>query len=128
MKIKRFKLTEDKIMTSNQPDIIPYGEFRKGSNTYGGLVNSMMQWLRAYKLEGQDDNITAPYQKFLEETKIDPLAFSQFLQDKNKKNLVQFDIEIEGENIIFSNLERSNQEDTYLEEKIYKKKKYTIVI
>jgi len=119
MKLKRFILQEDKIMNEPLADIIPYEDFlRKGSNLYGGLVKKMMEWIRLYKKEGQDE-VRAPYQKFLAETKIDPHAFTEYLADK-KKNIsagISFDIELNGSEIIFSNLERSNQEDTYLESK-----------
>lgn len=92
-----------------EPEMITFSEYRKGSATYGQMVAAIMDWLRMYKTNEKGDKIIANLDKFLNETNIELETLKQFIENKRKTNLVSFDIEINGDKIIFSNLNKSRE-------------------
>ncbi|MDY0270833.1 class I SAM-dependent methyltransferase [Trichloromonas sp.] len=77
-------------------------EYRKGSLKYGGLITKLMEFLRIYK----DDNneLVFNIKDFEKESKIKISEIKQLLSYENRNNLINFGIEIKGEQIIFTNL------------------------
>lgn len=82
--------------------VMNFGEYRKGSTKYGGMVDSIMSWLRMHK-EEKSDTIKVNLDKFLKETNIDISELEDFLQN-NQTKLISFDISISDNLITFSNL------------------------
>ncbi len=80
------------------------GEYRKGSNKFGGIVNDIMMFLRIYKEGGQKDILKFRIDKFQEGSNIDIKRIKQLLDSDT--NLLSFDIEIDDEYITFSNLNK----------------------
>ena len=79
-----------------------FGEYRKGSNKYGGLVDKIMMWLRMHK-EEKLNIIKVDLAKFLSETNIKINELEDFIQN-NQTKLISFDISISDNQVEFSNL------------------------
>lgn len=91
-----------------EPELMmPFSEYRKGSATYGPLIATIMDWLRIHKTTEKGTKIVANLDRFLKETNIELKFLMQFIENKNKTNLISFDINIENNKIIFSNLNKS---------------------
>lgn len=114
MKIKRFENIILEGSTIDMEKIIPFGEWRKGSTKYGDIVNRIMMYLRLYKIE--NESIVLNLDEFLKETNIKLDELKEFLNSEEIKRLIDFDIKIEGDNIYFTDLNRSKNID-HLENK-----------
>ena len=90
-----------------EPQMIPFSEYRKGSATYGPMIASIMDWLRMYKTTEKGNEIVADLDKFLKETNIELEFLMQFIENKQKTKLISFDVHVDGNKIIFSNLNKS---------------------
>ena len=78
-------------------------EYRKGSSKFGPLVLKLMEFLRIYKNQDTkflEFNIT----DFENESKIKINEIKKLLNDDNKNNLINLDIKITDDKIIFTNL------------------------
>jgi hypothetical protein len=109
MKLTNIKIAQKKKMIKEFKNFNPvttkvmnFGEYRKGSTKYGGMVDSIMSWLRMHK-EEKSDTIKVNLDKFLKETNIDINELEDFLQN-NQTKLISFDISVSNEIITFSNL------------------------
>ena len=91
---KKFELDTQKVQS--------FGEYRKGSNQYGGLVDKIMMWLRIHK-EEKSNTIKVDLDKFLSETNIEINELEDFIQN-NQTKLISFDISVSDNHIEFSNL------------------------
>ena len=80
------------------------GEFRKGSNKFGGLVNDIMMFLRLYKDDVQKDALKFKIDDFQNKTNIKIVQIQQLLN--SDANLLSFDIKIDNEYITFNNLNK----------------------
>lgn len=79
-------------------------EFRKGSLEYGDKIKQLIEFLRIYKNEN-DDKLIFNINDFEKSSKI---TLSEVEEIKNlpyKKNLINFDIDVKDNKIIFSNLQ-----------------------
>lgn len=90
---------ETTIKTFNEFD----GEYRKGSNKFGGIVSDIMMFLRMYKDSNeQKDTLKFKIDEFQKKSNIDTKRIQQLLD--SDANLLSFDIKIDNENITFTNL------------------------
>lgn len=91
-----------------QTDIPTFGEYRKGSEQYGGLVTKMMEWLRLKREKSKDEltNLSVSFDIFSTESGIQIKDLENFIKDKISKGLYNFEIKIDYPNktIIFDNL------------------------
>lgn len=91
-----------------QTDIPTFGEYRKGSEQYGGLVTKMMEWLRLKRENSKDEltNLSVSFDIFSTESGIQIKDLENFIKDKISKGLYNFEIKIDYPNktIIFDNL------------------------
>ena len=79
------------------------GEYRKGSNEFGGLVSDIMMFLRMYKdSKEQKDTLKFRIDEFQKKSNIDTKRIQQLLDSDH--NLLSFDIKIDNEYITFTNL------------------------
>lgn len=78
------------------------GEYRKGSDEFGGLVNDIMMLLRMYKNNEQKDKLKFKLDEFEEKSNIKIDKIKQLIN--SNVNLLSFDIEIDKEYITFKNL------------------------
>lgn len=94
-------------------DIPTFGEYRKGSTKYGGLVSRMMDWLRLQREKQKNEKmckITTTFDTFVTETGIKLSELEDFIKDKISKGLYNFEIAIDYDQkqINFNNLENRN--------------------
>jgi len=80
------------------------GEFRKGSNKFGGLVNDIMMFLRIYKDDVKKDTLKFRIDDFQNKTNIKIVQIQQLMN--SDANLLSFDIKIDNEYITFNNLNK----------------------
>jgi len=80
------------------------GEFRKGSNKFGGLVNDIMMFLRMYKDDVKKDVLKFKIDDFQNKTNIKIAQIQQLLNSNS--NLLSFDIKIDDKYITFNNLNK----------------------
>ena len=82
IEIKRFKHFED-VLIDVPKDIVKFGEYRKGSDKYGVMISSIMDWLRLHKSKGDTVNrIEVEKNKFFSQTNIKEVDFLSFLKEK----------------------------------------------
>jgi hypothetical protein len=89
---------EPKVKTFKEFD----GEYRKGSDKFGGLVGDLMMFLRMFKDDTQKDTIKFKIDEFQKKSNIDIEKIQQLLDADH--NLLSFDIKIDKDYIIFTNL------------------------
>lgn len=112
MDVKRFEDFVGDIHKLNLSDefstqIPTFGEYRKGSEKFGGLLTKMMEWLRLEKeKDASKDTITVDLNRFLSESGIKLNEMEDFIKDKIAKGLYNFEIRInyDEDTIIFSDL------------------------
>ena len=80
------------------------GEYRKGSDEFGGLVSDIMMFLRLYKNDTQKDTLKFKIHDFQKNTNIDIKRIKQLLDSDT--NLLSFDIKIDDKYITFTNLNK----------------------
>lgn len=101
MKFEEF-VGNDRISYTNglMPDVTTFGEFRKGSEKYGGLINKLMDWLRLQKENtNQDaDNVIVSFDKFENETSIKISEIEDFIKDKIADGLYNFEVVLDYDN------------------------------
>ena len=107
------------------------GEYRKGSDKYAGLVHGIMLYLRNFEL-----NLSKPaiikIDDFIKNVNTTKKELESFINDST--NLINFDIKIEGDNVIITNLDKTSKQrhiwenkslsDTFQETAIYNGKYY----
>ena len=110
MELKRFKyfLTED-MLDEKEPEVERFGEYRKGSGEFGGLIDRMMTWLRNYKDDPKVTRIKTKTDKFLKESGIEYEELQKFIERKQETNLVTFNVEVIGDEVQFSGLNDSKK-------------------
>ena len=90
------------------------GEYRKGSNKFGKIINIIMEFLRLpefkSKLE-ENDGLKFKISDFEKRSHINIDEIKQLLNNDN--NLYSFDIKIDGDYIIFSNI-KNTYKDRYV--------------
>jgi hypothetical protein len=79
-------------------------EFRKGSLEYGGLVSKLLEFLRIYKNENEDE-LVFNIKDFEKASNLNIDEIIKLNELPNKKSLYNFNVEIKDDKIIFSNLE-----------------------
>jgi len=77
-------------------------EYRKGSKKFGGLLVKLMEFLRIHKNE--NNKIIFNINDFEKQSNIKINDIKSLLSDDKGKNLYKFDINIDNDNIIFTNL------------------------
>ena len=71
------------------------------------MISSIMDWLRLHKSKGDTVNrIEVEKNKFFSQTNIKEVDFLSFLKEKNKINLVSFDIQLFGDKVVFDDLNK----------------------
>lgn len=78
------------------------GEYRKGSDKFGGIVSDIMMFLRMFKKNEQKDTLKFRIDDFQKKSNIDINRIKQLLDSDS--NLLSFDIKIDDEYITFTNL------------------------
>jgi hypothetical protein len=83
-----------------QADIPTFGEYRKGSEKYGGLVMKLMEWLRLEREISKKDlnNISIDIEDFETQSNIKLKDIEDFIKDKISKGLYEFEITIDYSN------------------------------
>ncbi|MFW6243281.1 MAG: hypothetical protein ACOC2W_03890 [bacterium] len=79
-------------------------EFRKGSLEYGDMVKQLIEFLRIYKNEN-DDKLLFNLKDFEEQSKISKDDILEIIKLPFKNSLINFDIEIINNKILFTNLQ-----------------------
>jgi len=85
-----------------------FGEYRKGSNSYGKLVSRIMEFLRLPEFKGHiDDNDGLKFEisDFEQRSHIKVDKIKQLLSSDH--NLYSFDIDIDDKSITFSNIKKT---------------------
>jgi len=77
-------------------------EYRKGSLMYGGLITKLMEFLRIYKNDNSE--LVFSIKDFQDKSNINIKDIQKLINDKNKNNLINFNIEFKDDKIIFNNL------------------------
>jgi hypothetical protein len=106
MKDKISNIKEDVLVSPVQ--VQKFGEYRKGSGEYGDLVNATLEWLRTYRKK--DNALKVSLKKFLKETNIKLEDLQNFIANKDKTNLISFNIDIQGDQVIFTDLDKTNKQ------------------
>jgi len=78
------------------------GEYRKGSNKFGGIVSDIMMFLRMFKKDEQKDTLKFKIDEFQKKSNIDISRIQQLIDSDSK--LLSFDIKIDNDYITFTNL------------------------
>ena len=81
-------------------------------NKFAKEITSIMMWLRIHK-KIDNDVIKFPYTQFIIETNLTKEVFEEFLKNKNKTVLINYNIRIIGDDIIFSNLNKKVEEQLF---------------
>ena len=85
-----------------------FGEYRKGSNKFGKLVSSIMEFLRLPEFKNhieENDGLKFEIADFENRSHIKIDKIRQLLN--NDHNLFSFDIDIDEKNITFSNINKT---------------------
>jgi len=85
-----------------------FGEYRKGSNKFGKVVNTIMEFLRLPEFKNkidENDGIKFEISDFEKRSHIEVDKIKQLLS--NDHHLYSFDIEIDDKYIIFSNINKT---------------------
>lgn len=91
-----------------------FGEYRKGSNKFGKLLNTIMEFLRLPEFKNhidENDALKFEISDFETRSHIKVDKIQQLLTNDN--NLYSFDIDIDDKYIIFSNL-KNTYKDRYV--------------
>jgi hypothetical protein len=78
-------------------------EYRKGSSKYGNLVIKLMEFLRMFKNK-ENNEIIFNIDDFEKQSYIKISEIEELINDEKSKNLIRFEIKIENDKIIFSDL------------------------
>lgn len=78
------------------------GEYRKGSDKFGGIVNDLMMYLRLFKDSSDKKELKFKIDEFQKKSNIDINRIKQLIESDYK--LLSFDIKIDNEYITFTNL------------------------
>jgi len=78
------------------------GEYRKGSDKFGGVVNDIMMFLRMFKNNDKKDILKFKIDDFQKKSNIDINKIKQLINSDS--NLLSFDIKLDNDYIIFKNL------------------------
>lgn len=81
------------------------GEYRKGSNKFGGLINDIMMFLRIYKKNKNKNSLKFRIDEFEKGSNIKIEDIIQLINSGTK--LLSFDIKIDDEYITFKNLNKA---------------------
>jgi len=84
------------------------GEYRKGSDKYAGLVEGIMLYLRNFEDIDKSKPVIIKIDDFIKNVNTTEEELKQFLKDET--NLISFDIKIEGDNVIISNLDKADKQ------------------
>lgn len=79
-------------------------EFRKGSLEYGDKIKQLVEFLRIYKNEN-DDKLMFDLDDFERKSKMDRKDLIEIKKLPYKNHLVNFDIEIINNKVLFTNLQ-----------------------
>lgn len=86
-------------------------EFRKGSLEYGDKVKQLIEFLRIYKNEN-DDKLSFNLKDFEEKSKMSIKDLDEIIKLPYKNQLINFDIEIINNKILFTNLQNKKSVHT----------------
>lgn len=84
------------------------GEWRKGSEKYAGLIEGIMLYLRNFEEIDKSKPIIISIDDFTKNVNTSKEELLKFLEDET--NLISFDMKIEGDNVIISNLDKSDKQ------------------
>lgn len=87
------KIEEDKILK--------FSEYKPTKYNGTILIDNIMLWLRNFE---NQDTIKIKLDDFLNQSKVNKNKFLTFVDEMHKTNRVEFNIEIIGDDIIFSDL------------------------
>ena len=96
------KMFEDYIQPTNANQlektqrVFKFGEYRKNSDKYAKIVQSMMEFLRMYKDEPKIHKIEDDLDHFQKVTNLTNEEIVDFIRNNDKTNFISFDVNIEG--------------------------------
>lgn len=96
-----------KILRYNQFLNEMLGEFRKGSERYGSLVDRIMMYLRTFDID-KSKPLRIPITTFTEKTNTNIKELKDFINDNNS-NLISFKIQIENDYIHIMDLDKAQK-------------------
>ena len=82
---------------------IEHIEYRKGSLKFGGLLIKLMEFLRIYK-DKEEKNLSFNIKDFEDKSNIKIDEIKTLINDEEGKTLYKFDINVNDDNIVFTNL------------------------
>lgn len=88
-------------------------EFRKGSLEYGDKIKRLLEFLRIFKNEN-DDKLLFNISDFEKKSKINIDDIIEINNLPNKKSLINFDIKIINDKVLFFNLQNKKSFHTEL--------------
>jgi hypothetical protein len=101
------KIYDGKIIKFNDFDQF---EYRRGSSKFGGLLTKIMEYLRLF--DNDSKTLKFDIKNFESETNIELKDVEELIKANNEtKTLFDFNIEIQNDEIIFSNL--NNKQDPF---------------
>jgi len=108
MSILNFK----KFNNIQEEKIFKFSEYN--STKYNGnmVVDQIMEWLRAKRLDNDNDTISAPLELFFTECSVDKNKFMTFYNEMENINKIKnFNIKIVDGNIIFNNFKNAEENE-----------------
>ena len=96
------RISEEKIISIRDFDPVKYHGTK--------MVISVMEWLRYHLLDKDSSTVKAPLDIFLSQTSLDKNRFLTFVKEVNDgsyKGKVNFDVKVEGDDVIFSGISKN---------------------
>jgi hypothetical protein len=101
-------ITRYNIFNQSEEKIFNFNDFEQLKYNGNILLNQIMEWLRAKRLDDDSDEIRVPIEKFFKECSVDKNKFMTFYNEMDKtKKVKNFNIIIDGTDIIFNNFKNS---------------------
>jgi len=108
MSILNFK----KFNNIQEEKIFKFSEYDPTKYNGNMVVDQIMEWLRAKRLDSDEDTISVPLELFFRECSVDKNKFMTFYNEMENTNKIKnFDIEIVDGNIIFNNFKNAEENE-----------------
>jgi hypothetical protein len=91
------------------------GEYRKGSEEFGGLIQGIMLYLRNFENLDKTRPVIIKLEDFINNVNTTKEELNRFINDST--NLISFDIKIEGDNVIITGLDKTDKQRLVWENK-----------
>jgi hypothetical protein len=83
------------------------GEYRKGSEKWASLIQGIMLYLRNFELD-KNKPVIIKIEDFVKGVNTTVEELNEFINDET--NLISFDIKLEGDNVVITQLNKSSKQ------------------